>query len=130
LSSFSEVSQILPGNALKSKIALCFFIFQDSDHAWYLKKNLWKVDHHNWDWCKICLIYNFNISLMNNKMERAASPARLAYTSDKHPRHTLESINVLRKHRELCDVVLIVGIEYTFPSVGFVFTTLMVHTCM
>ncbi|CAC5372668.1 KLHL20 [Mytilus coruscus] len=42
-------------------------------------------------------------------MERAASPARLAYTSDKHPRHTLESINVLRKHRELCDVVLIVG---------------------
>ncbi|KAL5012389.1 hypothetical protein ScPMuIL_010940 [Solemya velum] len=37
------------------------------------------------------------------------SPARLAYASDKHPRHTLESINVLRKHRELCDVVLIVG---------------------
>ncbi|XP_014782697.1 kelch-like protein 20 [Octopus bimaculoides] len=42
-------------------------------------------------------------------MERPPSPARLAYTSDKHPRHTLEAINVLRKLRELCDVVLIVG---------------------
>lgn len=44
-----------------------------------------------------------------HNMERPPSPARLAYTSDKHPRHTLEAINVLRKHRELCDVVLIVG---------------------
>ncbi|XP_069121204.1 kelch-like protein 20 [Argopecten irradians] len=42
-------------------------------------------------------------------MDRPPSPARLAYTSDKHPRHTLDSINVLRKHRELCDVVLIVA---------------------
>ena len=42
-------------------------------------------------------------------MDRPPSPARLPYTSDKHPRHTLEAINVLRKHRELCDVVLIVG---------------------
>jgi len=39
----------------------------------------------------------------------STSPARLAYVSEKHPRHTLEAINVLRKHRELCDVVLIVG---------------------
>lgn len=42
-------------------------------------------------------------------MDRPPSPARLPYTSDKHPRTTLEAINVLRKHRELCDVVLIVG---------------------
>ena len=42
-------------------------------------------------------------------MDRPPSPARLPYTSEKHPRHTLEAINVLRKHRELCDVVLIVG---------------------
>jgi len=42
-------------------------------------------------------------------LERPPSPARMPYTSDKHPRHTLEAINVLRKHRELCDVVLIVG---------------------
>ena len=46
---------------------------------------------------------------MDPSLERPASPARLPYTSDKHPRHTLEAINVLRKHRELCDVVLIVG---------------------
>jgi len=38
-----------------------------------------------------------------------SSPARLSYVSEKHPRHTLEAVNVLRKHRELCDVVLIVG---------------------
>ncbi|XP_041369022.1 kelch-like protein 20 [Gigantopelta aegis] len=47
-------------------------------------------------------------------MDRPPSPARLAYTSDKHPRHTLEAINVLRKHRELCDVVLIVGQKKIF----------------
>ncbi|XP_076455329.1 kelch-like protein 20 [Babylonia areolata] len=49
-----------------------------------------------------------------NAMERPPSPARLGYTSDKHPRHTLEAINVLRKHRELCDVVLIVGQKKIF----------------
>ncbi|KAL8608123.1 hypothetical protein ACOMHN_016578 [Nucella lapillus] len=47
-------------------------------------------------------------------MERPPSPARLGYTSEKHPRHTLEAINVLRKHRELCDVVLIVGQKKIF----------------
>ena len=41
--------------------------------------------------------------------ERSPSPARLPYSSDKHPRQALESINLLRKHRELCDVVLIVA---------------------
>jgi len=39
----------------------------------------------------------------------ASTPARLAYTSEKHPRRTLEAMTVLRKHHELCDVVLIVG---------------------
>ncbi|OBS76361.1 hypothetical protein A6R68_17184 [Neotoma lepida] len=33
----------------------------------------------------------------------------MPYISDKHPRQTLEVINLLRKHRELCDVVLVVG---------------------
>ena len=41
--------------------------------------------------------------------ERSPSPARLPYSSDKHSRQALESINLLRKHRELCDVVLIVA---------------------
>jgi kelch-like protein 20 len=45
----------------------------------------------------------------NASMGPSSSPARLPYISEKHPRHTLEAINVLRKHRELCDVVLIVG---------------------
>ncbi|XP_071588804.1 kelch-like protein 20 [Heliangelus exortis] len=33
----------------------------------------------------------------------------MPYISDEHPRQTLEVINLLRKHRELCDVVLVVG---------------------
>ncbi|XP_070532214.1 kelch-like protein 20 [Ptychodera flava] len=41
-------------------------------------------------------------------------PARLVYNSDKHPRQTLEAINTLRKHRELCDVVIIVGQKRIF----------------
>ncbi len=39
----------------------------------------------------------------------SSTPARLAYTSEKHPRRTLDAVTVLRKHRELCDVVLVVG---------------------
>ncbi|KAK3593684.1 hypothetical protein CHS0354_013581 [Potamilus streckersoni] len=49
------------------------------------------------------------VDLTQTSVDRPPSPARLAYTSEKHSRHTLEAINVLRKHRELCDVVLIVG---------------------
>jgi len=41
--------------------------------------------------------------------ERPPSPARLAHTSDKHARGTLTELSVLRRHRELCDVVLNVG---------------------
>lgn len=41
--------------------------------------------------------------------DRPPSPARLAHTSEKHPRGTLTELNVLRRHRELCDVVLNVG---------------------
>lgn len=47
--------------------------------------------------------------LLHGDMERAPSPARLEYTSEKHPRHILDALNLLRKRRELCDVVLIVG---------------------
>lgn len=46
--------------------------------------------------------------------ERSPSPACLAYTSEKHPRGTLAEINLLRSHRELCDVVLNVGIRKIF----------------
>lgn len=42
------------------------------------------------------------------------STTRMPYTSEKHPRHTLEAVSVLRKHRELCDVVLIVGQKKIF----------------
>ena len=51
---------------------------------------------------------------MDPTLERPPSPARLSHTSEKHPRHTLEAINVLRKHRELCDVVLNVGSKKVF----------------
>ncbi|CAL1268262.1 unnamed protein product [Larinioides sclopetarius] len=52
--------------------------------------------------------------ILHSDLECPPSPARLEYTSDKHPRHTLEAINLLRKHRELCDVVLIVGTRRIF----------------
>nr|DBA18108.1 TPA: hypothetical protein GDO54_016395 [Pyxicephalus adspersus] len=45
----------------------------------------------------------------NKLPEGVPQPARMPYVSDKHPRQTLEVINLLRKHRELCDVVLVVG---------------------
>ncbi|XP_045153901.1 kelch-like protein 20 [Echinops telfairi] len=45
----------------------------------------------------------------NKLPEGVPQPARMPYISDKHPRQTLEVINHLRKHRELCDVVLVVG---------------------
>lgn len=51
---------------------------------------------------------------LETPMERSSSPARLGYTSDKHPRHTLDTVNVLRKHRELCDVILLVGSKKIF----------------
>nr|CAD7397057.1 unnamed protein product [Timema poppensis] len=46
--------------------------------------------------------------------ERPPSPARLPHTSEKHPRVTLGELNVLRRHRELCDVVLNVGSRKIF----------------
>lgn len=52
--------------------------------------------------------------ILHPELDRPASPARLEYTSEKHPRHTLEAINLLRKHRELCDVVLLVGARKIF----------------
>jgi kelch-like protein 20 len=44
-------------------------------------------------------------------LERAPSPAsaRMAYTSEKHPRSTFSELNLVRKRQELCDVVLLVG---------------------
>lgn len=42
-------------------------------------------------------------------VDRPPSPARLSHTSEKHPKVTLSELNMLRRHRELCDVVLNVG---------------------
>lgn len=47
-------------------------------------------------------------------VERATSPARLSHTSEKHPRAMLTELNVLRRHRELCDVVLNIGSRKIF----------------
>ena len=41
--------------------------------------------------------------------ETPPQPARFVYTSDRHPRETLEMINILRRQRELCDVVIVVN---------------------
>ena len=43
--------------------------------------------------------------------ERPLSPAKLPHTSEKHPRATLAEFNILRRHRELCDVVLVIGMH-------------------
>ena len=49
-------------------------------------------------------------------LERAQSPvsARMAYTSEKHPRSTFNELNLVRKRQELCDVVLHVGSRKIF----------------
>ncbi|KAL1458174.1 hypothetical protein WDU94_008343 [Cyamophila willieti] len=46
--------------------------------------------------------------------DRPASPACLTHTSDKHPRVVLNEVSALRRHRELCDVVLNVGARKIF----------------
>lgn len=46
--------------------------------------------------------------------DRPASPACLTHTSDKHPRVVLNEVSALRRHRELCDVVLNVGSRKIF----------------
>ena len=43
--------------------------------------------------------------------ERAGSPNRLEYVSDRHPRSMLDMMNLLRQSHELCDVVLNVGLR-------------------
>ncbi|KAG1697206.1 Kelch-like protein 20 [Nymphon striatum] len=52
--------------------------------------------------------------IVETVFQQPPSPARLAYTSEKHPRHVLDLINRLRKHRELCDVVLVVAARKIF----------------
>ena len=49
--------------------------------------------------------------LLHNEIEghSAIHPITLTVDSVSHPRQLLESLNVLRKRRELCDVLLIVG---------------------
>lgn len=44
-------------------------------------------------------------------LDRAPSPASngMPYTSEKHPRTTLNELNLVRKRQELCDVILHVG---------------------
>lgn len=74
----------------------------------------------------------------NKLPEGVPQPARMPYVSDKHPRQTLEVINLLRKHRELCDVVLVVGTKKIYAhrvilsacSPYFRYEkTLCVHSC-
>lgn len=63
--------------------------------------------------------------LVNPLVERSPSPACLPYTSEKHPRACLAEINLLRSHRELCDVVLNVGIRKIFAHRYFIWFTLL-----
>uniref|UniRef100_A0A1A9WIL6 Kelch-like protein diablo n=1 Tax=Glossina brevipalpis TaxID=37001 RepID=A0A1A9WIL6_9MUSC len=47
-------------------------------------------------------------------VDRPSSPARLSHTSEKHPKVILSELNMLHRHRELCDVVLNVGSRKIF----------------
>lgn len=51
---------------------------------------------------------------MDILLDSNCSPARLSHISEKHPKITLGELNVLRRHRELCDVVLNVGSRKIF----------------
>ena len=48
-------------------------------------------------------------SLIAGNCIRSPSPTRLAYTSEKHPRSTFHELNMIRKHQDLCDVMINVG---------------------
>ena len=47
-------------------------------------------------------------------VDRAPSPGRVSHTSEKNSGATLTELTVLRRHRELCDVVLNVGSRKIF----------------
>lgn len=55
---------------------------------------------------------NYSIKGMDILLD--SSPARMPHISEKHPKITLAELNVLRRHRELCDVVLNVGARKIF----------------
>jgi kelch-like protein 20 len=57
---------------------------------------------------------NFPARRMDILLDTTCSPARLSHISEKHPKITLAELNVLRRHRELCDVVLNVGSRKIF----------------
>ena len=48
-------------------------------------------------------------SILGGSCIRSPSPTRLAYTSEKHPRSTFHELNMIRKHQDLCDVMIHVG---------------------
>ena len=48
-------------------------------------------------------------SIIGGSCIRSPSPTRLAYTSEKHPRSTFHELNMIRKHQDLCDVMISVG---------------------
>ena len=48
-------------------------------------------------------------SIIGGSCIRSPSPTRLAYTSEKHPRSTFHELNMIRKHQDLCDVMINVG---------------------
>ena len=61
-----------------------------------------------------------------------SSPSRnsghLSYTSDKHPRHFLESMCLLYKRHELCDVTICVG-SHKIPAHKVVLSACSPYFC-
>ena len=53
--------------------------------------------------------HNDKKMLSNHPSQSSGTFNKLCYYSEKHPKVTLDSVNLLRKHGEFCDVALIVG---------------------
>ncbi|RVE44647.1 hypothetical protein evm_010666 [Chilo suppressalis] len=62
-----------------------------------------------WGWASPPLRLQLGNARGHKRMGEGGSPgggARLSHTSEKHPRAILGELSALRRHRELCDVVL------------------------
>ncbi|XP_059093386.1 kelch-like protein diablo [Tigriopus californicus] len=70
--------------------------------------------HHGHDLMSSCGVVGGSSSLISGANGggldgRPASPARLAYSSEKHTRSAFNELHAIRKHNDLCDVVIHVG---------------------
>jgi hypothetical protein len=64
--------------------------------------------------------------LQQNDQAQVASVTGLVFEDDEHNAHTLQSLNMMRKNRHFCDVILHVS---TICSITIVFSSFHHDTC-